>query len=114
MKIIDSTIIEDLAQRPGYGRDVVERHTWSDGTVSEVRYRAADKADVKAVMLARVPVLERQRAAREAAEAERLAAEQRQADAIKRLDAKDVADVLMITVSDAERRGAKTEEVSRG
>jgi len=99
MKITKSIIVESLPQR--LGRDVRERHVWEDKTETDVYYRAGPKVDVQKTMLARVPVLEAQRAAREAEEAERAALESKQRDAIKRLALADVADVLMVSETEA-------------
>ena len=108
-RITKSTIVEDLAQARGHGRDVRERHDWSDGTVTEVYYRAADKADVGALMAARVPVLEQQRAEQAARDSERAELERKQREAIATLDAAVVADVLMVSRDEAIDRGAKRE-----
>lgn len=106
-KIIKSTILEDLAQAPGCGRDVRERHEWDDGAVTEVYYRCADKVDARKLMALRVPALEQQRAASEAAQMEQEAMEAKRIAALKRLPVADVADVLM--VSDAEAQKMKTD-----
>ena len=99
--IIKSTITENLAQAPGCGRDVRERHEWDDGTVTEVYYRAGDKHDAKAAMLARVDVLESERTARDAREAEDAAREAKRIAALKRLPVADIADVLMVDEAEA-------------
>jgi len=117
--IIKSTITENLAQAPGCGRDIRERHEWDDGTVSEVYYRAGDKHDAKAAMLARVAVLESQRVEREAREAEDAALEAKRLAALKRLPVADIADVLMVPETEAQKMKADADratvrEVSRG
>ncbi len=114
--IIKSTILEDLAQAPGCGRDVRERHEWDDGMVTEIAYRCADKTDAAKVMQARVAVLEAQRVQREAEAAEQLALEAKRLAVIKRLPVADVAAVLMVSTSDAnrEKQRADAREVSRG
>jgi hypothetical protein len=114
--IIKSTILEDLAQAPGFGRDIRERHEWDDGTVTEIAYRCHDKADAKKAMLTRVSILEAQRAAKEAADAEQAALEAKRLAVIKKLSVEDVADVLMVSVDDASREKQRADvlEVSRG
>ena len=109
--IIKSTITENLAQAPGCGRDIRERHEWDDGTVTEVYYRCAEKTDAKATMLARVPSLEQQRAASEAAQVEQEAMEAKRAAVLKRLPVADVADVLMIDTTEAQRMKTDADRV---
>ena len=105
--IVKSTITEDQAQ--GCGRDVRERHEWDDGTVSEAYYRAGDKHDAKAAMLARVAVLESERTARDAREAEEEALEAKRLAALKRLAIADIADVLRVSEAEAQKMKADTD-----
>ena len=115
--IIKSTITEDLAQVPGCGRDVRERHEWDDGTVSDVYYRCADKHDAKAAMLARVAVLEAERTARDVREAEDAALEAKRLAALKRLPVTDIADVLRVSeaeATDMKNKADRVREVSHG
>jgi len=117
--IIKSTITEDLAQAPGCGRDITERHEWDDGTVSEVYYRCADKVDARKLMALRVPSLEQQRASQEAAQVEQEAMEAKRLAALKRLPVTDIADVLRVSEAEAQRMKtdadrATVREVARG
>ena len=109
--IIKSTITEDLAQAKGCGRDVRERHEWDDGMVTEVYYRVGDKVDAHKLMALRVPLLEQQRAASEAAQVEQEAMEAKRAAVLKRLPVADVADVLMIDTTEAQRMKADADRV---
>ena len=61
MPILSSVILENRAQ-PNGDRDILERHSFDDGHVVDVRYRAGPLADAAALMQARVAFLEAQAA----------------------------------------------------
>jgi len=64
MPIVSSTYTVGHAQRDG-SRRVVERHTWDDGSVTELEYGPVPEVDYQAIANARAVRLQEQAAEQE-------------------------------------------------